>query len=151
MRTRRGERSGKSAQKRLDEMGERRLPKPAKRQGRDGDAQLRGREIGVEVGDGSLKGCCVGPARGDQLRNAASTHRHQGKFGSDEKAVGRYQDNNRNNPEQIDHTAIAARHDLLGLAGRADCLREGMGGLGTRYHPWFLSSSDLWDPEVVEI
>ncbi len=107
------DRSDKSAEKRLDKVRQRGLANPAQSERRNSDAQLGRREIGVEAVDGMLENRRVAAAGSDQLCHPASPDRHEGKLGGNKKSVGCNQDKDCRDAEQVGHTAIAARHDLL--------------------------------------
>ena len=82
-------------ERRLDEVCEGRLADPAERQGREGDAELGRREVGIQAVGRLLQGRGVRPPLRDQLGDAAAAHRDQGELGRHEEPVGEHQDQDR--------------------------------------------------------
>jgi len=104
-------------------MGERRLADPAERKRGDGDAELSGGEISVEIVDGALEREGVRAPGGNQLGDAAAAHRHQRELSGDEEAVRRHENEDRYDSKHIGPaaTAIDGRHALLsGLSARLE-------------------------------
>ena len=76
-------------QQRLDQIGERRLADPTEGERGDGDAELRGSQVGVEVVDRPLQRGSVPATGSDEFRDASAPHGDQTELGADGKAVCR--------------------------------------------------------------
>ncbi len=86
-------------QQRLEEVRERRLADPAQRQARQRDAELGGRQVGVEVRDHVLRdlGAAVALAPDLDLRRP---HLDQRELGGDEEAVQEHEQERQRNGER---------------------------------------------------
>ena len=100
-------------EERLEQPGEIRLAHPAERQAGQGDAELRGREVGVEMAEDMPRQRGPPVVLLDQRIELAAAHLHQRKLRRDEKAV---QEDEQQDAEQMepDHAGgVPLRHDLL--------------------------------------
>ncbi len=98
-----GKGAGDAGQRRFDQMGDRRLADPAQRQRRDGDAELGGREVGVEIVERMLQRLGVHPLGGNQLHHPAAADGDEREFGGDEEAVGDDEDENGQQAAEVGH------------------------------------------------
>ena len=71
----------------IEDLGERRGAQPAQTQAGDGDAQLGGRKVGVEMVDDVFGHAGPAVALGGQLGDAGVAHLHDGELGHHEEGV----------------------------------------------------------------
>jgi hypothetical protein len=91
--------AGQAGEQRFEQLRQRGLADPAERERRDGDAELRRRQVGVEMIERALQGGGVHAAPRDQLGDAAATNGDEGELGGDEEAVGEHQQHDRHNTQ----------------------------------------------------
>jgi hypothetical protein len=72
----------------MDQHRDGRFTDPAERQAGDGNAQLRGGDVGVEVGESVKDRDRTAVAFGGKLLHASAPDRNQREFGGDEKTIG---------------------------------------------------------------
>ena len=94
VRTENSRRSRQEDEQRLDQMRERRLADPPEREGGDGDAELRRRQIGVEAVDRALQRGGVHAPQGDEFGDAAAADGDQRELGGDKESIGQDEDEN---------------------------------------------------------
>lgn len=88
------------------------LADPAQRQRGDRDSELRCRQIGIEIGQGTLQCHRVHATLGDQLDDATAAHRYERKLGGNEEAVGGDENENGQHAAELGHI----RPSYLGMS-----------------------------------
>ena len=84
-------------------MGKHRLSNPSEGQGRDGDAELGRRQIGVEIVDGALQSGRIGSPGSSKLDNSAAADGDEGELRSDEESIGSDKAQNGEYPQKIEN------------------------------------------------
>ncbi len=94
------ERVGQFLDRRLDEAGDRRLADPAQRQGGDRDADLAGREVGIEVVHDLLCRRRRHAAVVRRLLQPRAAHRDDGELRRYEEAVDKDEEDDQEDADQ---------------------------------------------------
>ena len=90
----------------IEQAGDGRFADPSQSQRGEGDAQLCGRDVRVQIVDDPQQALVPPVSFGGQGRYAGTAHGHQGKFRSHEKAVGQHQKYHQKQRRQIGRARV---------------------------------------------